>query len=600
MKGGKIGVVRHRLILTMLGILVLPFTALAQDDLITAVKNNEVALVQELLRQDKNINSVAADGSTPLLWAAYNELPDMVSILLQAGADVSQANREGMVPIMLSVMNGDETISGMLLEAGANANQTLGNGESALMMAARTGDIPTLSLLLSHGADIDAIENQRGTTALMWAASYRRASAVKFLAEQGADISLQAAAIDAGRGSRDLAFSARGRVRSFYRRARQNALEESNREALDVMVELTAQQIEDASFEVSYAELKERLPKVLVDDFEREFIEEEAKGETQQAPKDQWGGLTALHFAVREGDLISIKYLIEAGADVNQLSEYGWSALLIATNNRYYQIGRYLIEQGAKPNLINGGGWSPLYLATDNRNIEGGDYPTRKPDMDHLDYIKLLLNAGAEVNTRMLSSTESRTVFTNQWLNEDGATPFLRAAQSSDLELMRLLLKHGADPLINTNEGITPLMVAAGIGWVEGITYEWSQEANRETIELLVELGIDANIQDQEHGRYALMGASYKGRNYAVQLLVDAGAKLDVRDYGSWDTINSLAGVTWQAIDYASGLVRVGVQSALEQPQTASLLRSMMLAQGLEVPEEGRTLDSICVVSICQ
>src|SRR5690606_11359137 len=124
-----------------------------------------------------------------------------------------------------------------------------------------------------------------------------------------------------------------------------------------------------------------------------------------------------------------------------------------------YRLGQYLLEQGADPNLSNGGGWNPLYLATDNRNIEGGDYPTRKPDMDHLDYIELLLQAGADVNLRMASSTENRTVFTNQWLDEDGATPFWRAAQSSDLGLMRLLLEHGADPNINARDGVTPLMV---------------------------------------------------------------------------------------------------------------------------------------------
>ena len=69
--------------------------------------------------------------------------------------------------------------------------------------------------------------------------------------------------------------------------------------------------------------------------------------------------------------------------------------------------------------------------------------------------------------------------FTHQWLREEGATPFLRAAQSSDLELMKLLLQYGADPNINTSVGVTPLMVAAGIAWVEGVTFEWSEQANR-------------------------------------------------------------------------------------------------------------------------
>jgi ankyrin repeat protein len=258
-----------------------------------------------------------------------------------------------------------------------------------------------------------------------------------------------------------------------------------------------------------------------------------------------------------------------------------------------------LLEQSADPNIQNKGGWSPLYLATDNRNIEGGDYPTRKPDMDHLEIIKLLIERGADVNIRMRSSTETRTIFTHQWLYEEGATPFLRAAQSSDIELMSLLLEHGADPELNTTDGTTPLMVASGIGWVEGVTFEWSRDANSEVVQMLLDLELDVNARNAE-GRTALMGAAHKGRNEIVQLLVDRGADLAIRDIGSRDTIHRLAGVSWRAIDYADGLVRVGVQSSIPHPETSALLRRLMEERGIPVPPEGRTLDSICITDICQ
>src|SRR2546425_9273531 len=96
--------------------------------------------------------------------------------------------------------------------------------------------------------------------------------------------------------------------------------------------------------------------------------------------------------------------------------------------------------------------------------------------MDHLDFIKLLLDKVGNVNARMKDSTETRTVFTNQWLDENGATAFLRASQSGDLALMKLLLAHGADPKIATTLGVTAQHVAAGIGWVEGVTQEWSRK----------------------------------------------------------------------------------------------------------------------------
>jgi ankyrin repeat protein len=314
------------------------------------------------------------------------------------------------------------------------------------------------------------------------------------------------------------------------------------------------------------------------------------------------GGLTALVFAAREGDQRSAGLLIDAGADVNQATEYGWTPLLTAANNRHYRLGTYLVERGADVNRANKGGWTPLYLATDNRNIEGGDYPVPKPDMDHLAFIRMLLERGANPNARVVDDTLSRTIFTMQWFFESGTTPFVRAAQSSDTALMKLLLQHGADPKIPTDYGDTALTASAGIGWVEGVTYERSAAENVEAVRMLLDLGLDANAANND-GRTPLMGAALKGRNDVVQVLVDRGARLDTRDKGSRDTdtvVSALAGHTWQAVDYADGLVRVGVQSAVPRPDTAVLLRQLMAARGMSVPPPNRTIDSICVVPLCE
>jgi hypothetical protein len=295
-----------------------------------------------------------------------------------------------------------------------------------------------------------------------------------------------------------------------------------------------------------------------------------------------------------------VKTLLAAGADINQTTGYGWSPLLVATQNRYYKLGSYLLDHGADVNLANKGGWTPLYLATDNRNIESGDYPVRKADMDHLEYIKLLIDKGANVNARMKDSTETRTVFTNQWLDEEGATAFLRASQSGDIVLMKLLLAHGADPKIATKLNVTALQVAAGIGWVEGITYEWSPESTLEAVKMLLDLGLDPNVQ-ADTGRTALHGAAHKGRTDVIQALVDRGAKLDVRDYGNTDNRGGkLAVHTWEPVDYADGLVRVGVQSAIPHPEAGLLLRQLMTKAGLQAPPVGRTLESICITEACE
>jgi ankyrin repeat protein len=320
------------------------------------------------------------------------------------------------------------------------------------------------------------------------------------------------------------------------------------------------------------------------------------------APREPDGGeLTALVYAARSGSIDAARVLLEGGADVNQTTRYGWSPLLAATQNQNYQMARFLIEHGANVNLANKGGWTPLYLATDNRNIEGGDYPTRTADMDSLAYITYLLDNGADVNARITDSTETRTVFTNQWLNEDGATAFLRAAQSGDLQLLKLLVARGADPKINTRLGVTPLAVAAGIGWVESVTREHSTEETVEAVKYLLSLGIDPNFQ-ADTGRVALHGAGHKGATDVVNVLVAAGARMDVRDFGNTDNRGNpeLSTRTWLPIDYADGLVRVGVQSAIPHPETAKVLRELMLKAGLKAPPEDRTLESLCIVDVCR
>ena len=163
---------------------------------------------------------------------------------------------------------------------------------------------------------------------------------------------------------------------------------------------------------------------------------------------------------------------------------------------------------------------------------------------------------------------------------------------------MKLLLEHGADPKINTAQDVTPLAVAAGIGWVEGVTYEWSEKDNLEAVKMCLDLGIDPNIGDDQ-GRAALHGAAHKGRLPVIQMLVDRGAKLDQHDKGSRDTVNgALLGHTWVPIDYTRGLVRVGVQSAIPHPDAEALMAKLMKEKGLEVPPNFG--NSICLTTLCK
>lgn len=592
--------------------LLLAAPAAAQSDVADAAMRGDRAAVQRLIDSGLDVNAAQADGATGLHWAAYHGDVELVRLLLESGANPSASNRNGSTPMWLAATRGDAEILAALLAAGAEADEELPLGRRPLMLAARSGNVDAVRVLLEHGADPNAAETQRGTTALMQAADQGHAAVISVLVEHGADVAARSAPVF--RDGRTAALGHAEDPRDAVRRQVLSILCEDPDPDIEALRNLVRQ-----SNERVWVSLREWVDQLTALDICSRVqrgalgfvtVTDNAAGagaggggggfRRQQQREPDGGELTALVYAARAGHLEAARALLEAGADVNQVTRYGWSPLLAATQNRNYQLGKFLIENGADVNLANKGGWTPLYLATDNRNLEGGDYPTRTPDMDDFEYIKLLLEAGADPNARIIESTETRTVFTNQWLDENGATAFLRASQSGDIELMRLLLEYGADPHIYTELGVTPLAVAAGIGWVEGITFEWSTEQTVEAVKLLLELGIDPNYQ-ADTGRVALHGAAHKGATEVVKILVAAGARMDIRDFGNTDNRGSpeLAAHTWLPIDYADGLVRVGVQSAIPQPETAEVLRQLMKEAGLEPPPAGRTLESICIVEVC-
>ena len=565
-----------------------------KSEIADAAMRGDVAAVRALLAKKVNVNAPQNDGATALHWAVQRGNVDLVNLLVRSGANVTAATREGVTPLWMASLNGDAAALGALIEAGADPNEKLPLGRTPLMIASRTGNVAAMAVLLDKGADPNAKDTLRGTTPVMWAADEGHAPAIKLLIDRGADLKARSNPAPRGRGP------ALGKANDPRKQvAAQGAALAAGR-ALD-LGDLSALgggrgigggggggrgrgaargRGDGANFDQDDAAVAAGI------------------GRNRNAPSDG-GELTPLVYAVRANDFDSVKVLLDAGADVNQTTGYGWSPLLVATQNRYYELGKYLLDRGANPNLGNKGDWVPLYLATDNRNIESGDYPVRKGDMDHLDFIRLLLDKGANVNARLKDSTETRTVFTNQWLDENGATAFLRASQSGDVELMKLLIARGADPTINTVLNVSPLHVAAGIGWVEGITYEWSPKATLEAVKMLVDLGLDVNLQ-ADTGRTALHGAAHKGRADVIQVLADHGAKLDVRDYGNTDNRGGkLAVHTWQPVDYADGLVRVGVQSAIAHPEAGALLRKLLTEKGLPAPPMGRTLESICITEAC-
>jgi ankyrin repeat protein len=183
-----------------------------------------------------------------------------------------------------------------------------------------------------------------------------------------------------------------------------------------------------------------------------------------------------------------------------------------------------------------------------------------------LAFVKLLLAHGAQVNARAESSPQPYVGVSRRRRGGDlaGATPFLLAAETNDVALMRALLIAGAESNVTTNNNTTPLMVAAGIGYTQGRN-KTTQKTALDAAKLLLELGADINAVNA-NGETALHGAAYREKGAdLVQFLVDKGAKLNVKSKRGWTPLVIAEGVfggafVTRSLETAALLVKLGAE----------------------------------------
>jgi ankyrin repeat protein len=246
--------------------------------------------------------------------------------------------------------------------------------------------------------------------------------------------------------------------------------------------------------------------------------------------------MSALLYAARDGRTESVRDLVGAGADVMQTDPNGITPLLMAITNNHMDTANYLLDAGSDVNAVDWYGRTPLWAAVETRNMDVHN-ATYKNEVDRepiLKLIEVLLERGANPNARTRETPPIRrfmlpTTGSLSWVDFTGQTPFLTAALSGDVTVMRLLLRHGADPKIPTFGGTTPLMAAAGINWVVSQTYDEGPEALLEAVKLCFELGLDVNAVNSM-GLTAAHGAANRGSDEILRFLVEKGAKLDVKD----------------------------------------------------------------------
>jgi ankyrin repeat protein len=278
------------------------------------------------------------------------------------------------------------------------------------------------------------------------------------------------------------------------------------------------------------------------------------------------GGWAALHFAAREGHINATRALITSGADVNQFNEGDRTTPLVtAIINGHYDLAKLLIESGADPNLVNDDGLAPLYATIDMQYAPVIWQPNPLTDQEQTTYLALmtlLLDRGADPNTRLKRKLWFRpSDHDDAWTGTAGTTAYWRAAFAADVNAMRLLTSHGADPQIPSSEGVTPLMAAAGLGWT-GNQHRTVPGGWLAAVQYCLEVGADVNAHDI-FGYSALHAAAYRGDDPLVKFLIEKGARLDaVTIFGD------------NVTDMANGFVAFG-SLPLEQPQTVKLLLSL-------------------------
>jgi len=489
----------------------------------------------------KTISLLVALGFAASAFGAPSEAADAaehrdwqtVRALAARHADLNAAQADGTTALEWAAHWNDVDGVKLLLAAGADPKPANRYGVTALSEAAAAGNARMIAMLLQAGADPKTLTTVDGETVLMTAARTGNLDAVKLLLDRGADVNAKE--------------NYRGQTALMW------AAAERHPEVVKLLLD------HGADWKVQSLARETSMPKLSA-----------ASSVTPMAR----GGLTAFHFAAREGDVETARVMLAGGVDINVVDADSTSGLVTAVLNKHYAYAKFLLDRGADPNIADARGRAALYAAIDMRNQDYSALPAHKEDdaLPSLDLIQALLDRGANPNAQLVKALPGRSgMDAGDTTLGAGTTPLMRAARAGDARAMRALLAKGADPATTTKDGNTALLFAAGVGYRDKNTKGSESEA-LEGLKLMMSLGLDVN-QENSRGETALHGAASRGADTIVQYLVEQGAKLNAKNK---------RGLT--PSDYAMGK-DVLFQLPVPHDSTVALMRKLGGVEGKETKQ---------------
>jgi uncharacterized protein len=531
-----------------------------------AAMRGDSAHVRSLIKQGADVNAAQGDGMTALHWAAQRGDLGEARMLVVAGARLDATTRNGSyTPLHLAARWGKPALVKALVTAGANPNAvTSSGGATPLHFAASEGTAESISALLDKGAAINARDSAFGQTPLMWAAAANRADAIRALASRGADLSATSRVDNVPR----LDSLERAATQTYIRRLA--AVRAADNPAVAANA-ANAQLVGRGGGGANAAGGGRGGQGAGVPGGGRAGYGDSARALNGRGLSfgelvGNKGGLTALLYAVREGNVDATNALLKAGADINEVSTGDHSSpLLIATINGQFDVAKMLLDRGANPKLASDAGATPLYATINMQWIPKASYPQpaarTKQGITYLALMEELLTKGADPNVRLTKHLWYMSyIFDLLGVNTAGATPFWRAAYGLDVPAMKLLIAHGADPNIPTlkpagrlqnpdapaeldtaskgdpsglppvpvgGPGVYPIHAASGVGYGDGFAanaHQHAPDAWLPAVKYLVEeLHADVNARDF-NGYTPVHNAATRGDNELIQYLVSKGA----------------------------------------------------------------------------